>query len=143
MFGDGYDTAEDAARLDMPPHFARVLAKEISPDARHALVVLGTTEELEPLVVLCHHDGKKWFHVSGSEPGKAWENMNWDENDPLNRGVLWLVERAPSGIREVSVSLRDTVMRVPVASNGYFIFAAWDVPAADVRSVMPTLRHDS
>jgi hypothetical protein len=128
---DGFETPEEAARGDIPARFARALATAISPDQSTAVVILGTNEEpfLYPYEVICYRKEGRWFEGSGSNGiGVGWTTTSGGDRGEMQLGVLRLVGEAPEGVRAVVVGYKSEEHRVPVLMNGFFIFAAWDVP---------------
>lgn len=128
----GFATPEEAARGDIPARYARALATAVSPDGRHAVVLLGTNEppRLYPYEVICHQRDGLWFEGSSiSGGGIGWTTISND--DERNVGVLRLVEEAPDDAVAVIVRHRGVEHRVPVR-DGYFMFAVWDVPDEQV-----------
>jgi hypothetical protein len=121
---------EKAARGDIPPRYAEVLAVEMSPDGQHAAVLLGTNEEpvLYPYVVVCDNVEGEWVEgIGGNAPGLAWSSIGRPEE---HVGVLMFTGEAPPDAQAVVIRWRDIERTVSV-SHGYFLFAAWNIPSDD------------
>jgi hypothetical protein len=129
-----------------------------SPDGRYALVLLPDRPEVVDLrlvperfrehlpeesedttsVVLCERRGGRWRAISGgSGSGPGWLSTSLgvgERHESLdaalreNRGVLHVAGRVPDDAAEIVVRWRAEEHRVPVVA-GWFLFAAWDVPA--------------
>jgi hypothetical protein len=122
----GYPTPEAAARGSIPEQYGHVLHTSLSPDGRHALVLLGTNEppELYPYQVLCERQTDGWVEsVSGNGPG--WSSTS-DPGDPENAGVATDWGEAPPAAHSALVRFDGTDHEAPV-NQGYFLFVAWGV----------------
>jgi hypothetical protein len=127
-------TPEHAALAGFPVGQARVLAIAQSPTGDHAVVLLGTNEEpvLYPYEVDCERDDSGWVERGGGN-GPGWRALAPDQGDAAgnaNLGVTTDWAEAPAQARAAVVRYRGDDHQVPV-SHGYFLFAAWDVPAAE------------
>ena len=126
MWPDAAPTPEEAARGEIPERYARVLGVAYSPDRDDAVVLLGTNEEpnLYPYQVLCGRGEEGWYQgTSGNGPG--WSSTS-SPGEP-NIGVATDWDEAPPRARAAIVSFDGREHEVPV-TNGYYLFAAWEVP---------------
>jgi HEAT repeat protein len=112
----GHPTAADAALADHPA--GRVLRALGSGGRAVALVDPG--DGGRPRQVLCRRGPRGWIRGPGA-PGPGWLATG----DGL--GVLTLWGRLPRVARRVVVAWDGREHKVPL-QNGYFLFAAWDVP---------------
>jgi hypothetical protein len=126
VWPDAAPTPEDAARGEIPERYARAHGVVHSPDGNHAVVLLGTNESpfLYPYQVVCGRGEGGWYEgMSGNGPG--WSTTS-SEGEP-NIGVATLWDEAPPGATAAVVSFEGHEHEVSVR-EGYFLFAAWDVP---------------
>jgi len=120
-------TPEEAAGGEIPEGYARVLATALSPDRDHAVVLLGTNEPptLYPYQVVCGLSEDGWVEeISGNGPG--WSTTR-DSAEGPNVGVATLWDEAPESATAAVVVFEGREHEAPVR-NGYFLFAAWEVP---------------
>jgi len=131
MWPDAAPTPEEAARGEIPERYARLLGVVYSPDEEHAVVLLGTNEPpfLYPYQVICGRGENGWYEeISGN--GSGWSttsNLDEVEAGAPNLGVITDWDEAPPEATAAVVSFDGQDHEVPVR-EGYFLFAAWDVP---------------
>lgn len=135
---EGYTTPEEAARGDIPAQYARAVASAVSPDGKHAAVVLATNEDpaVEMYEVVCFQQDGRWLDGGGSGGvGLGWTSTGADAE--RNLGVLRLSGQAPAGAVATIVSFRGREHRVAVGEAGYFLFASWDEPDTVLDDELP------
>jgi hypothetical protein len=132
-------TPEDAAFGEIPPEEVRVLATEISPDDRFAMVfaVLGTGPSAEPYYVVCERYSGGWVGGSGGNgPGRGWTST-WNDH-----GVAYAWDEVPRDVVEVEIALAGAVHPVPVR-EGWFVLVSWDVPFSHYEEHWPEVSRVS
>jgi hypothetical protein len=112
----GHPTAADAALADHPA--GRVL-RALGSGGR-AVVLVDPGDGGRPRQVLCRRGPRGWIRGPGA-PGPGWLATG----DGL--GVLTLWGRLPRVTHRVVVAWDGREHKLPL-QNGYFLFAAWDVP---------------
>ncbi len=101
---EGYSTPEEAARGDIPARYSTVLDLAYSPDAKHAVVLLGTNEP--PYVyeyeVVCSMENDHWVGGSGGNgpagrrlPDDRWVETDWLPTDDGYRLAAEWMDDAP------------------------------------------------
>ena len=123
-------TPEEAARGELPERYARVLGVAYSPDGNHAVVLLGTNEEpyLYPYQVVCGLGEFGWVEeMSGDGPGWSTTADDPHDSEASKLGVATDWDEAPPVAIAAVVSFHGKDHVVPV-HEGYFLFAAWNVP---------------
>ncbi len=118
-----------AARGDIPAAFTEVIAADIAPHGRAAVVLLDTAPDSGgyPYQVVCHMERGGWMEgMSGNAHG--WTSTEAGEDEDL--GVLTWWDDAPEGARIAILRVGDELTEVPVV-DGYAFFVAWDVPCPE------------
>lgn len=127
-----YDTPDEAARSDIPQKQAQTLAVRVAPDGRHAVVLLGIDvgPEVYEYQVVCERHRAPWLPGTGGN-GPGWSSTTDRDDAGPNRGVLtaWGPAPAHAAVASITYAGADYDERV---TNGYYLFAAWDVPDDDV-----------
>jgi len=125
---DGYATAEEAARGDIPPQHARVAA--ISEFNDYAFVVMEMNDPpwVEVEESLCHRVDDVWREEwEGGGLGAGWSVVG-------ESGVVTLSGEAPDDVATVRVRFRDEIRECPVR-GGYFLFIEWGVSLKESEAV--------
>jgi hypothetical protein len=123
-----YDTPDEAARSDIPEKYARTLAIRVAPDEQHAVVLLGIDvgRDVCEYQVVCERHRDRWIPGTGGN-GPGWSSTT-DRDDPgPNCGGLTAWGATPEHAAAASITYVDVDYDEPV-TNGYYLFAFWDVP---------------
>jgi len=120
---------EAAARASADVSEGHVLGTEHSPDGRHGVVLLAGDHGADPVAVLCERAGEDWM------PGATLERPGWIRTGVAGEApgahVLW--GRAETGATRAVVGFGKGERPVPV-HDGFFLFAAWDMPPDEEQS---------
>lgn len=121
-----------AARGDVAAHHGPVLRLAVSPDDRHAVVILGSGTDPEyPYQEVCSRIDGAWHGRSGANADGWTSTIDPDDEDAPNLGVSTAWDETAEGCRAAVIRYRDREIAVP-AANGLYLFADWDVPDTEI-----------
>jgi hypothetical protein len=122
----GYLSPEAAVESGAPPGAVVTLGSNVAPSGRFAVVLYALLggSELMPYQTVCERTPDGWTELITSN-GPGWAALPDSEESTLGVQTYW--QALPPGRDIAIVSFRGKEEHL-VASNGYVLFVAWDVP---------------